>query len=484
MDSGGTQEQDETGRVAMEVASIVLSQQYDHLFQHFHQHVLLLEDFYFSAERTVITTFELSSKLVAGVIPFSVLESEAAQTRFVKLVKAFEKASSEELAMFQKETGELRVVLQQILTKAEQTQAAEERKRKDEFNTLQTVCRREVAAFIGTIRAETAVSGLEVEAIQSLQAVLGTKVAENEALRTTLCEMTSARESERATHRAEMEREREANRNALHEDRSATTKRLHELMLDAEKMRAMHAEEIAEIYSRGNATMTRLRSEFSSRLVELDTLREALDKATEDNARERRLHQEEKNKLLKMLAELECAHEGLKLEVSAAHSDAQLQVLSYENFAESRKLFELQQFKKKVAQQASTSHFSTSASAAAMMERSASVTAPQSYSPRSLRGISVVSGVPTSASVEPASATVLGGLASSPPPYRDVSRHTGPSSSVASADRSRSPNGIPLRSPSETYLRLSNLSGSLRDSVANYGNSTGFSPQNSARAFK
>lgn len=482
--------------VAMEVASIVMAQQYSAIFQRFHQHLLLLEDFFFSAERTIITTYELSTKLVAGVIPFSVLEAEVAQSRFVKLVKAFEKASSEELSTFQKETGDLRVMLQQIIAKGEQTLAAEERKRKDDFNTLQNVCRREVSAFIATIRSDNASTGLEVEAIQSLQAVLATKVAENDALRTSLFDMTSSRESERALHRAELDREREANRTALHEDRSVTTTRLHELMLDTDKMRAMHAEEIAELYARSNLNMTRLRSDFSTRMVEIDTLREALDKAQQDSAREKRLHQEEKNKLLKLMSDLECAHESLKLEVATAHSDAQLHVLNYENFAESRKLMELQQFKKRVAVAAGASQPSSSVGDAS---RSFSLLQQQGggggastqashYSPRSTtlhasRGLSASSSFAVAADVA-AAGTTLGMIAASPPPYRDVSLQRY-SPSVAT-DRSRSPNGIPLRSPSETFLRLSNLSGSLKDSLAGYGGPSAAytSPQMSSRSYK
>ena len=467
--------QSEDSAVTMEVVSIMLAQQYDHIFYRFHQHVMLLEDLFFSAERSVLMLYDVSSKLVAGVVPFSILEAEAAQSRFVKLVKGFEKTSSEELSTFQKETGELRVVLQQIIAKCEQEAAEQERKRQDEFSSLQTVCRREVSAFIATIRAETANSGLEVEAIQTLQAVLSQKIAEIDALRNTLCEMTSTRESERAAHRADLEREREAARSLLHTERSQMDTRLHELMLDAEKMRASHADELAELYGRGNGSMAKLRSDFSTRLLELDSAREALDKAHAENARERKAHQEEKNRLVKLVSDMEVAYESLKLENASIQADAQLQVLGYENFSETRKLIELQQFKKKVAAQATNPSATTSGGGAnSPTTRGFSAAADGGFRPSSsstssqqLRYNYATASSSAAGARGSSPVSTLTNLVSSPPPYRDSSR-----SGTTATDRSRSPNGIPLRSPSDTFVRLSTLTGALRDTVASGGNSS------------
>lgn len=446
------------------IAAVEWAQQCRRDAQRFSDHLLVLEDIFFFEDRRHEDLFLLSCRLLAPVVPFSELEQEAAQNRFVRLVKNFEQTCQDELRRFDEETEEVRKLYRALISAEERRWSEKESQRQDEFAALCQICRREVNAVVARVRADTAQSTTEIDAMETLKVSLAAKCAEVETLRLHIQQLVQSHELERKKWLEDISRERHSARELVQADREAFTEQLHAQIKQAEEGRAAHHEELLRQHKKYTEQMDIIRSRLVEQQDESDKLRRRMDEVSVEHSRELRFHAEEKNRLNRMITDLEISYETLKRNLQEVDTNAQLNQMNLEHMSETKKLLEIQSFKRRLAD-------TTKLLAANSRVSTSEFSSPRTATPRSYYGGDAAAaspgGVASYRAMSIASTETAGSV---PPPYRESSTSVLKSISSPSSyrDRSKSPGGssaAQLQRPSDTFVRLSNLSRQISSSA-------------------
>jgi len=442
---------DASTNLAVEAAVNLRAQQHNQWLNKYHRHTLLLEDMFCTAIRAGSIEYDLSAELMRAVgATSSTVAVEGAQSRFTKLNTVVEESAAELLQSLNESCNSLRAHLQEVIANAARDYQAKDRARANTLIEVTSVCRREVSAFIGMIKSEHICTDLEVQSLSSLQQALATKAGQVQTLRRQLDEVNAQRENERLKFRTELDDERTKARQTLHDERMALSSKLNDAMQTMDNERSKQASEVAALCDKHLKTVATLRSQLNERTLEAESLRDDVDRARAEVQREQRQSLEERNRLLQTISKSEMQLEALKGDVQAAKADSTVAAFQYEHFVETRKLVELDYFKRKIAESASSTF--AYPSGALNPTTNTVATGAQSFSTRSR--------TPALDSQPHASASVLAQLSASPAPFRS-------SSSLALAgNETRTPRGVSLRSPSDTFVKLSSISNTLRDQLA------------------
>ena len=233
------------------------------------------------------------------------------------------------------------------------------------------------------------------------------------------------------------------------------------MLAQADKERTAHSLELTQLHSRHATALERLRSELQERSAELAASQEECDHLRRKELDSGKQTALEKLDLRKRITELECENDRLKavLIQQSQRSEAEKEVFEFSTSL--RKSQELEDFKKRLAM---------SGGSFGSQPYSARGVAPDSARspsmPNTARGASPRASVP---GMEPTHLSVNSPLSpmreSVIPPYRAASTMSTPR--TGSVGREASPSVLSsLRSPSETYLRLQNISSSWKDRLA------------------
>jgi hypothetical protein len=429
----------------------------------FSDHLLVLEDIFFFEDRRHEDLFLLSCRLLAPVIPFSDLEQEAAQNRFVRLLRTFEESAQEELRSFEVETEEVRRMYRGLISAEERRWNEKEAERRDEFAALSQLCRREVSAVVARVRSDSAQSTTEIDAMQTLKVSLDSKCAEVEALRVHIQGLVQSHEVERKNWLDEIARERALSRSLVQADRETFTAQLHAQIKQAEADRATFHDDMARQHKKYTDQVEQVRARLVEQQDESDKLRRTIDEHSVEHSRELRLHAEERHRLNRIITDLEISYESLKRDLQDVDTDAKLNQMNLEHMTETKKLLEIQSFKKRLAD-------TTKLLAGSRASQSNFSPPRASATPRSQHS-DALSTSPYQHNIRTSSITTPSEAGSVPPPYRDasVSLLKAVGSPLSYRDRSRSPGSsstVHLQRPSETFVRLSNLGRQINSTAA------------------
>lgn len=433
-------------------AAIERGQQYRADLQRFSDHLSILEDLFFFDDRRHADLFNLSCRLLAPVVPFSDLEQEAAQNRFVRLVKSFEESCQEEFARFEEETEEVRKLYRSLISAEERRWNEKEAQRQDSFAALSQLCRREVSALVARVRADTAQSTTEIEAMEVLKVSLEAKCNEVDALRAHVQQLVLSHEADRKQWLDDIAKERDTSRALVQEGREKFTQQLQTQIKQAEIDRTSYHDELTQQHKSYSDQIAAMRHKLVEQQSESEKLRRKMDEVSIEHGRELRFHAEEKNRLTRMITDLEISYETLKRNIHEVETDAKLNQMNLEHMTETKKLLEIQSFKKRLAD-------TTTLLASGARASPSTFSSPRGTTPR----WSHVDVSSPGAYQRNTSVATTSDAASVPPPYRESSVSILKSlSSPPYRDRSKSPNNAmsataQLQRPSDTYVRLSNL---------------------------
>lgn len=443
--------------------------------QRFSDHLLLLEDLFFFESRRHSDFYHLSCRLLAPVAPFSDLEQEAAQNRFVRLVKNFEQTCQEELIRFEEETEEVRKLYRSLISAEERRWSEKETQRQDAFSALSQLCRREVSALVARVRADTAQSTTEIEAMETLKVSLEAKCSEVDALRAHLQQLVLSHEVDRKSWLDDIARERDTSRSLVHEDREKFTQQLQTQIKAAENDRAAYHEELNQQHKNYSDQIAAMRHKLIEQQSESEKLRRKMDEISIEHGRELRFHAEEKNRLSRMITDLEISYETLKRNIHEVETDAKLNQMNLEHMTETKKLLEIQSFKKRLAD-------TTTLLAAGARASPSTFSSPRGATTPRFTHVDAAASSPGVGHYRNSSVATASDTSSVPPPYREssVSILKSLSSPNAYRERSKSPNGAAsvashLQRPSDTYVRLANLNRQLSTSAMR-GSSSPYAP--------
>jgi hypothetical protein len=456
-------------------AAVERAQLYQRDAQRFSDHVLLLEDLFFFEDRRHSDLYHFSCRLLAPVIPFSDLEQEAAQNRFVRLMKNFEQTRHDELVRFEEETEEVRKLYRSLISAEERRWNEKEAQRQDAFSALSQLCRREVSALVARVRADTAQSTTEIEAMETLKISLEAKCSEVDALRAHVHQLVLSHEIDRKSWLDDIAKERETSRSLVQEDREKFTQQLQTQIKAAETDRAAYHDELTQQHKNYSDQISAMRHKLMEQQEESEKLRRKMDEVSIEHGRELRFHAEEKNRLSRMITDLEISYETLKRNIHEVETDAKLNQMNLEHMTETKKLLEIQSFKKRLAD-------TTTLLAAGARASPSTFSSPRGTTTPRYAHADPSASSPGVAAYRNISVAAASDTSSVPPPYREasVSILKSLSSPNAYRDRSKSPNGTAsaasqLQRPSDTYVRLSNLNRQLSTSAMR-GSSSPYPP--------
>jgi hypothetical protein len=424
-----------TDQVTLQVALRMAVEQYAMFSASFNDHILILEDLYFSEEHRRSEYFSLSCRVCTPFTPFLEYEQESARNRFTRLVRAFEETSRDVLTQFETESMELRRLFKQMMSEERLRWELSERRRQDELMEEQQLCRRELQAVIAKLKAETAMTYSELEAVRTLETTLVARSNEIAMLREQLNCAIRSHDADRRKLLADIESERENARKMFNEDREAIMSQVNEITHAMERSRVQHVEELRKCQEHSAKVIDDLRHRLNEQMAHADNLRTLYDEVAMKRSHESTCHAEERNKLLRALTDAEIRCETLKHSLHETEAENKLVQLDYENASETRKLAEIQLFKKRL------SDVAAKVCSPKLSSESVSATLPH-------LGADGVLGRARSSSFSRTTSLTT------PPPYRDG----GGERSSLSHPRSISPSDtIQLASPSEAYKRLASL---------------------------
>lgn len=439
-------------------AAVQLASSYREALLKFSDHLLVLEDIFFFEDRRHEDLFVYCIRHLNPLLPLSSLEQEAAKSRFVHLLKAFEETVQTELRSFYEESEAVRTMYRDLIAKEQQRWAHAEMARQDEFIALSQLCRREVAAVVAHVKAVALQTTTELDAFHALQETLEAKQAEIDALRKSASSLVKAHENERRQWLDDVSRERDAARSLILADRAQVTAQLQQQVSIAEDERFRLHDEMLHMETKHVQQLDSLRHRLQQQQEEQEALRGKLDQASLEHSKSLREAADEKNTLLKKITDLEIRCETLKRESQEARNEARLQQLDHEQATETRKMLEIQSFKRKLAD------------TTAMLCNSTISGSTPAHAPLSARNGSV----PFSSNNDRCSrsSTIHADIANSPPSYRELSYNSvlKSAASPVTSSRAKSPSTtastIQVRSPSDTFLRLANITRGQAESLS------------------
>lgn len=461
-------------QVVLEVAVALVTQQHNALLYRFHTHLLQLQDAFHSATRSVRDEFDVcSSVFVAMPQADGAADAALIEQRMSQAIDHYKAVAEQEIRHFNEDTFLIQQQFKDDAFRASADWRAAERKRQDDFAAAMVLARREVAATCYMMKAEQAQSQTEVSALAHLRSALDQALvelnklrAESELARTKLevelLDTSRRHESERAEWHA-----------ALRAERDAATRQLKELVAETDAARRQHLAELSDAASNAAGTVDAARAELA-RISSLhsEAQREA-DEARREAAELQKRHANERLDMQKTIAGLEYENEKLRLLLDAERSETSHSSLELRRNLEARKNAEVEEFKRRLI--GSLANPTNSASPRSITAGGDSSSPPMStrrelggtvggLSPND-RGASSLSARGPSQSLLPPHST----LSFSP---RSMS-HLG--TQTASAGLANSPSALrggsvdtmnSMRSPSDTFVRLQQLSASWKDRLA------------------
>ncbi len=326
----------------------LMRQQYDHACLQLSNHILALQDLYFTGFATRTTEFELSAQLVAPTMPASPIHARRAEEKLDFLIDQYTQSADAEIQRFYSDSIALRRDLDSILVKAEQDAKANERRRFDEFVQATTLCRREVSAAVALVKSEQAHSQTEVSAMSALKASLEEVSKELDAVRARSEKALAEAHVSHVKQRSELIKELEQQRAAFELERNEVSEQMRALINQQGALQAKYAKELSALAQEGadrmadtSERMTRLQSDLNTANAELLALKSELARRDRDSGMETL-------QLRKTIGSLELENERLKLALDSERDQHSFATEDVRRAVDARRNAEVEQFKRRL----------------------------------------------------------------------------------------------------------------------------------------
>jgi hypothetical protein len=456
--------------VALQMAAMLLQEQYDYTFSVFNQHLLDLEDLYFDGLHQQWSLFDLSCALGAPLVPLGSEQKNSLEEKMENLLHRFEERSGEELKRLQQDADDAKIQFSVLLAKAEAQAKQDSQRRQDEVFAVSTLCRREVSSTVALLKSEYSHAHSNAQSLESLQRALDRTMKELDSTRARYDAVTQEQAETISKLREELQKARESARQTVSVERDEVSDRIRSVLVQADNERNRHLAELAQLHSNHASALEKLRSQLEERTVELELSRQEVDRLREKELLEQKNNSAERLELKKRVTELEMENERIR-RVLVTHSQShQFEKEALEFDMNQRKMREVEDFKKKLVYGGGV----VAAGAGNGIAAASSGTPRDGFSGRRSSSLNQNSAASYNRAGSPnADVGLLDNVnLNGPSPmspramYRAPSTSTTPRGSSVNG-REASPSVLAsLRSPSDTYLRLQNISSSWKDRLA------------------
>ncbi|ORC91692.1 uncharacterized protein TM35_000052880 [Trypanosoma theileri] len=466
--------------VVLEIATMLLTEQHSQILQRYHNHVLFLQDAFFSAEQQKQESFDLACTflLLPVATPSSLTSAqiEEFEQRWQCLVRMFETTCQDEIKLFRSDGDALKQQMNQIIAVSGEKWKKAERRRQDDFMEMSIACQKEVAAITAELQSGVLRYFQDSRMSTVLEEALRAKVDEMRELNSQLEELTELRLKDFTEHQKTLQEEREKYRQRFISVQQETSKTVEELTIEIEERQKQYMREVRE-----------MQRQHTSRL---EVLEKQLEDEREEREAERKHHteemdryrstvkklEEERTQLTQGTVELQTQIDEWRRRYSERDSQAKMELIEYQTLAEALRVEEAQEFRKQLvgavrrgvtSSVAALASIATSppATTTAMSGHSNNSISPMVYkndnhvspSPKGDRSFLWKS---TANGVQSRNENTTGDFFSVP--YKDESRPTPFTSNVRENPSSNPLVNLPVHTPTASYVKLMNLSEQLK----------------------
>ena len=477
--------------VALHMATLLVAEQYEAQLSAYNSHISTLQDCYWEEQAERWNFFDLSCRLTTPMVPLGAEQTNSMAEKSEKLLQQYSASLEAEVAEFRIDSEVVRTELANVVAKAEAQLRTEAQKHQDEFFATSMLCRREVSSTVAMLKSEYSVQQATKGGMDGLQRALDIATGELELLRSRYDAVTNEQGETLAQLRGQLQAEREKNRSTVATERDELADRIRGVLAQSEAERTSHLTEMTTLHSNHMTAVERMRVHLEERTAEVDAGRAEAEECRHENLNLVKAHTLEKVELQKLLTELQCENARLKATLSSQTTENQLELESLEFHVHQRKQQEVEEFKRRLVMQgtggaAGGGGYRSGSSMSEVGQQPTRANGDTFFSaksrsgslPYSARGASPNAANSTNMGYDP---SLIGATSPLSPraqqqatqnilaPYRAASTMSTPRSNAGSTTGARESSAsitANLRSPSETYLKLQNISSSWRDRLA------------------
>ena len=222
--------------VTLQMAALIIAEQYDDVISSFHFHLLELQQLFHEGHQQRWNLFELSCSLAAPLVPLGSEQQNTLEHKMNQLLHKFEEKTEQELVAFRKDCEETRTQLAVVVAKAEAQAKTERVEAQNEVFATTALCRREVASTVALLKSEYATMKTTGQGVDSLQRAL--EITSNELENTRKRnDVIQAEQLETISKlRSELAEERNKSRDTVATEREMPVKCLRRLTRNARRI--------------------------------------------------------------------------------------------------------------------------------------------------------------------------------------------------------------------------------------------------------
>ncbi|KEG13487.1 hypothetical protein DQ04_00981170 [Trypanosoma grayi] len=337
--------------VVLEATTTLLAQHFTKLLQHYHNHILFLEDAFFGAAQQKQEVFDTlyAFELTAGASrPLIQAPIEGSEQRLQQLLRMFQTACENEVTVFCEEGEALKQQMARAIVTSEEKWKLAERRRQYDFMELCVSCQKDVAAITAELRSGVLSYFQDRRMGAVLQEALDAKEVKLQELQHQLEEVTELRLREFTEQQNVVQEEREKYRQRFVALQKETAGAIEEFTLDAERQHQQHLREVQEMQrqcaAREEVLEKQLHAEREGRVAECKLREEKLEQCREAVKK----LEGDKTRLTQETVELQTQVGEWRCRYSERDSRARVELLEHQALADVARVEEAQAFRKRL----------------------------------------------------------------------------------------------------------------------------------------